>query len=127
MPFLTGEQPRFYESPDHRRLIQIKSAGDEIGVSEALGLIKHGDNCWRHLEYPDVVRGIGTGGLTCSGYFSGSMPKILFGHRLCMSSHGQAGDFQAKKNCQVVIQPTPQAIRAFNEAHRYQRRLNCRP
>jgi hypothetical protein len=23
----------------------------------------------------------------------------------------------AKKNCQVVIQPTPQAIRAFNEAH----------
>ncbi len=29
----------------------------------------------------------------------------------------EAQAFFAKKNCQVVIQPTPQAIRAFNEAH----------
>ena len=29
----------------------------------------------------------------------------------------EADAFFAKKNCQVLIQPTPQAIRAFNEAH----------
>ena len=29
----------------------------------------------------------------------------------------EAGAFFAKKNCEVVIKPTPQAIRAFNEAH----------
>ena len=29
----------------------------------------------------------------------------------------EAEAFFAKKNCQVVIQPTPQAIRSFNEAH----------
>jgi hypothetical protein len=29
----------------------------------------------------------------------------------------EAEAFFAKKNCQVVIQPTPQAIRVFNEAH----------
>lgn len=29
----------------------------------------------------------------------------------------EADAFFAKKNCQVAIQPTPQAIRAFNEAH----------
>jgi hypothetical protein len=29
----------------------------------------------------------------------------------------EADAFFAKKNCQVVIEPTPQAIRAFNEAH----------
>ena len=28
----------------------------------------------------------------------------------------EAGAFFAKKNCEVVIKPTPQAIRAFNEA-----------
>jgi hypothetical protein len=30
----------------------------------------------------------------------------------------EAETFFAKKNCQLVIQPTPRAIRAFNEAHR---------
>jgi hypothetical protein len=29
----------------------------------------------------------------------------------------EAGAFFAKKDCEVVIEPTPQAIRAFNEAH----------
>jgi hypothetical protein len=29
----------------------------------------------------------------------------------------EAEAYFAKKNCQVVIQPTPQAIRAFNKAH----------
>ena len=29
----------------------------------------------------------------------------------------EAEAFFAKKNCEVVIQPTPQAIRAFNDAH----------
>ena len=29
----------------------------------------------------------------------------------------EAEAYFAKKNCQVVIQPTPQAIRAFNQAH----------
>jgi len=29
----------------------------------------------------------------------------------------EAEAFFAKKDCKVVIQPTPQAIRAFNEAH----------
>lgn len=29
----------------------------------------------------------------------------------------EAEAFFGKKNCQLVIQPTPQAIRAFNEAH----------
>jgi hypothetical protein len=29
----------------------------------------------------------------------------------------EADAFFAKKDCQVVIQPTPQAIRAFNAAH----------
>lgn len=29
----------------------------------------------------------------------------------------EAEAFFAKKNCQLLIQPTPQAIRAFNEAH----------
>ena len=29
----------------------------------------------------------------------------------------EAGAYFAKKNCEVVIKPTPQAILAFNEAH----------
>jgi len=29
----------------------------------------------------------------------------------------EAKAFFAKKDCKVVVQPTPQAIRAFNEAH----------
>jgi len=29
----------------------------------------------------------------------------------------EAEAYFAKKNCQVLIQPTPEAIRAFNEAH----------
>jgi hypothetical protein len=29
----------------------------------------------------------------------------------------EAEAYFAKKDCQVVIQPTPQAVRAFNEAH----------
>ena len=29
----------------------------------------------------------------------------------------EAEAYFAKKNCQVVIQPTPRAIRAFNQAH----------
>jgi hypothetical protein len=29
----------------------------------------------------------------------------------------EAGAFFAKKECEIVIEPTPQAIRAFNEAH----------
>jgi hypothetical protein len=29
----------------------------------------------------------------------------------------EAGAFFAKKDCEVVIEPTPRAIRAFNEAH----------
>jgi hypothetical protein len=29
----------------------------------------------------------------------------------------EAKAFFTKKNCEVIIQPTPQAIRAFNKAH----------
>ena len=34
---------------------------------------------------------------------------------VCLSPEAEA--FFAKRDCKVVIQPTPQAIRAFNEAH----------
>ncbi len=26
-------------------------------MAEAFGVIEHGDDRWRHLEYPDVIRG----------------------------------------------------------------------
>jgi hypothetical protein len=54
--------------------------------------------------------------------------KFVFekGCKQLILGSGQEGNVQlspeaeayfAKKDCQVVIQPTPQAIRAFNEAH----------
>jgi len=54
--------------------------------------------------------------------------KFLFekGCRQLIVGSGQEGNVRlspeaeayfAKKNCQVVVQPTPQAIRTFNEAH----------
>ena len=54
--------------------------------------------------------------------------KFVFekGCRQLILGSGQEGNVQlspeaeayfAKKDCEVVIQPTPQAIRAFNEAH----------
>lgn len=59
------------------KAIALRSARDQIRMSKALRVIEDRDDDWRHSEYLDLMVGIGSGRLTWSGYFCGSICKTL--------------------------------------------------